>query len=436
MSHVAIAAALALEDVAGGERLAAFSLASFANREQRAWPGTGVAAARAGLSRSQYLAARDGLRRRGLIEIEEPGGGRGNSPTVVLLFAERGPRFEGYVNASLFDATLGYSRSRGSARLLLATLAALANDDLEVVGLATEEIRAAAGMADSTYRRACTALLAGGELVLEVAGGGRGKTNRWQLRDPCSGSATPVTASRGRVGPRAGDRPLIAAAKGPRSSGVSGRNPAQHRTVAAENGPGSSGVCTRNPAQDRTLSAGNPAGNPATNPAAQRARGKGTRNLRTIDPPSPPGGGSRTDSVTIIEEYVNERGRRRQRPVTVELDAIREQFHEPAGADRAAWLKVRSELSRVVGESMFEIWLAPLELIAVDRDDCLLIAAPPATRSWVAERFGRLLDRVGSASGQQLRLARVQELQLLEALAAAAPALPRLPHPQLNKEAM
>lgn len=52
MSHVAIAAALALEDVSSGERLAVFSLASFANREHRAWPGTRLAATRAGLSRS------------------------------------------------------------------------------------------------------------------------------------------------------------------------------------------------------------------------------------------------------------------------------------------------------------------------------------------------------------------------------------------------
>jgi hypothetical protein len=55
VSHVAIAAALALSDVSAGERMAAFSLASFANREHRAWPGTRVAAARAGLSRSQYF---------------------------------------------------------------------------------------------------------------------------------------------------------------------------------------------------------------------------------------------------------------------------------------------------------------------------------------------------------------------------------------------
>ncbi|MFZ1994072.1 MAG: hypothetical protein WAU75_08180 [Solirubrobacteraceae bacterium] len=61
VSHAALAAVLRLEEVSAGERLTAFSFASFANREHHAWPGTPVAAARAGLSRSQYLAARDGL---------------------------------------------------------------------------------------------------------------------------------------------------------------------------------------------------------------------------------------------------------------------------------------------------------------------------------------------------------------------------------------
>ena len=89
MSHVAIAAALALENVSAGERLAAFSLASFANREHRAWPGTRVAAARAGLSRSQYLAARGGLEKRGLVAVEESGVGRGHSPVVAVQFAQQ-----------------------------------------------------------------------------------------------------------------------------------------------------------------------------------------------------------------------------------------------------------------------------------------------------------------------------------------------------------
>ena len=52
MSVTAIAAALAREGLSAGERLVAFSLASFADRENRAWPGAPAAAARAGLSRA------------------------------------------------------------------------------------------------------------------------------------------------------------------------------------------------------------------------------------------------------------------------------------------------------------------------------------------------------------------------------------------------
>ncbi len=55
----AIAAALARGDLSAGERLVAFSLASFADRENRAWPG--APAAGAGLRRSRYLEAREQL---------------------------------------------------------------------------------------------------------------------------------------------------------------------------------------------------------------------------------------------------------------------------------------------------------------------------------------------------------------------------------------
>ena len=64
MSRQAIAAALALGDLATGVRLVAFSLASFADRENRARPGTPAAAERAGLKRSWFLEARDTLVRR------------------------------------------------------------------------------------------------------------------------------------------------------------------------------------------------------------------------------------------------------------------------------------------------------------------------------------------------------------------------------------
>jgi hypothetical protein len=447
MSHVAIAAALALEDVSAGERLAAFSLASFANREHRAFPGTRVAAARAGLSRSQYLAASDGLQMRGLLVVEEVGGGRGRSAVVAVLFAETGPWFEGEINAALFEATLGYSRARGSARLLLAALAAVADEQCEVAGLGTDEIRAAAGMADSTYRRARAELLASGELVLDIAGGGRAKTNRWRLRDPKSTGLPPALARRTRRAPGGIDRPLMAAAKespavpgseetageaarregvkGPGLTGVSSLNPGQIRTVCAGKGPGLSGVSRPNPGQSRTVSPKTPPQTPPETPPPNARAGREPQNPRTPEhPPNPPVGGSRASSVRIVEDYLTDAGRRRQRTVTVELDAARGEFADPTTVDRSDWGRIRCELRRIAGESTFEIWLAQLELLATDQSGCLLLAYPLETRGWLTTRYGGLLERTGRSLGRELRLASDRELQLLSALAAARSGLP------------
>jgi chromosomal replication initiator protein len=57
----------------------------------------------------------------------------------------------------------------------------------------------------------------------------------------------------------------------------------------------------------------------------------------------------------------------------------------------SAWREIRAELRRVVGESTYEIWLAPLEVKAMD-SALLLLQAPPATQAWVAKRFGRILE--------------------------------------------
>jgi chromosomal replication initiator protein len=62
----------------------------------------------------------------------------------------------------------------------------------------------------------------------------------------------------------------------------------------------------------------------------------------------------------------------------------------------AAWREIRAELRRMVGESTYEIWLAPLEVKAWD-GTVLLLQAPPATRAWVAERFGRALETCARA---------------------------------------
>ena len=84
----------------------AFSLASFANHENRPWPGAPAATARAGLSRSRYLQARDQLVRRGLVIVEDTATGRGRASTLVLRFAAKGPWSEREINAPLFEAAL------------------------------------------------------------------------------------------------------------------------------------------------------------------------------------------------------------------------------------------------------------------------------------------------------------------------------------------
>jgi chromosomal replication initiator protein len=70
----------------------------------------------------------------------------------------------------------------------------------------------------------------------------------------------------------------------------------------------------------------------------------------------------------------------------------------------AAWRELRADLRRAVGESTFEIWLEPLELVAL-RDGKLLIDAPTATRAWVTKRFGRLLaTRARSVFGDDVEV--------------------------------
>jgi len=215
MSRQAIAAVLARTDLASGERLVALSLASFAGRENRAWPGAPAASARAGLSRSRYQQAREQLVARGLLAIEERATRRGRSRTVTLLFAETGPWWDGDINVELFESVLAYSPARGPERLLQATMAAVADERGEVRDLTTDELCAVAGIADRTYRRARAALLATGELELVSGAGGRGNTNVWTVRDPrASGDACTARAPR-RVAPPTGARPLVASATSP-----------------------------------------------------------------------------------------------------------------------------------------------------------------------------------------------------------------------------
>jgi chromosomal replication initiator protein len=69
-----------------------------------------------------------------------------------------------------------------------------------------------------------------------------------------------------------------------------------------------------------------------------------------------------------------------------------------------AWQAIRSELRQKVGESTYDIWLAPLELQAFD-GEALILTAPPGTRQWIAGRYGRLLERCARhALGESTRV--------------------------------
>jgi hypothetical protein len=405
---------LARHDLSTGERLVLWSLASFANREQRAWPGLAAATSRAGLSRSRYLEIRDRLVRRGLLEIETPGVGRGHASTVKVLFAQSGPWQESDVNAELLEAVLGYSPTQGPARLLLAALAALADASGNVEGLTTDELCRAAGLANSTYRRARAALLASGDVSLDGDSGGRGRTCRWSVRAPADLTTKPVVARKRRVAPRPGARPLVAtvpsgagasADNGPSLSGVSAEKGPDASGVSAVKGPILSGVSGMSPSLSG-VSGLNPAKTLPQAPPPNARAGREPRNSGTRGhPPTPLKGGTRARCVVLEETYLAERGRKRTRHVRVDLDEIRRRLGLPAATDDDDWRRICALLRQTVGESVFAIWLEPIELIAIDSQGALVIAPPPATRAWVQTRFGRLLSECAQRVPRELRFA-------------------------------
>ncbi|MBV8954744.1 MAG: chromosomal replication initiator protein DnaA, partial [Solirubrobacterales bacterium] len=62
----------------------------------------------------------------------------------------------------------------------------------------------------------------------------------------------------------------------------------------------------------------------------------------------------------------------------------------------SAWREISAELRQMVGEPTYDIWLAPVQAKALD-GTVLRLEAPPATRSWVAKRFGRILESCARA---------------------------------------
>ena len=445
MSRSAIAAALARPDLSAAERLVAFSLASFADREGRARPGTPAAAGRAGLKRSWFLEARELLERRGLVVVEQAATGRERASTLWLPFAEAGPWWDGDINAELFEAVLSYSRAQGAARLLLAAAAALADEQRVVEGVTTRQLCAAAGLSDTTYRRARVALLASGELVLRSGNGGRAKANCWEIADPraCAGEVAPV--GRRRDVPPPGQRPLLAnvssaavtavqkrpglevdevdsvgqnrlvqAVRGgvertrsaqnrPVDGGVSRGKGAAGRTLSGEDRPPCGGVLVLKGAAGRTLSAQTPPKTPPKTPPPNARAGSGPQNPNT-HPPNPPEGGG-ADSIVIEETCLTERGRKRSRLVTVDLATVRSHLRAAGTEDRAAWEQIRELLLEAVGESIFHIWLRPLQLLAIDPDGTLVVAVPDLIGGWVRPRFARVLVSAADRAGRAVRFA-------------------------------
>ena len=56
-----------------------------------------------------------------------------------------------------------------------------------------------------------------------------------------------------------------------------------------------------------------------------------------------------------------------------------------------AWGEIRAQLRRTVGDSTYELWLAPLEIEAWD-GRLLRLRGPNTTAAWVAARFGRAVQ--------------------------------------------
>jgi hypothetical protein len=105
--------------------------------------------------------------------------------------------------------------------------------------------------------------------------------------------------------------------------------------------------------------------------------------------------------VTIEQTYVTERGRKRRAAVRVDLDEVRRGLGLPGVADRGDWERIRTLLLEAVGESQFEIWLEPLELIAIDRPVRLVVAAP-ATRARGSGSLRSAADALLAAQSREL----------------------------------
>lgn len=152
---------------------------------------------------------------------------------------------------------------------------------------------------------------------------------------------------------------------------------------------------------------GHKRGQKGCHPTRARGRNRGTKEPASI--PQPPEGGLGVGELFVEQSYVSERGRRRKRLVRVDVDAVCRKLTLPNSAEREVWLAASALLLGNVDESTFEIWLSPIELLAVARDGSLVLTAPEATLGWVQKRFGRVISHCCEQSGRGVRFAWPQE---------------------------
>ncbi len=370
-----------------------------------------------------------------------------------LVFAERGPWWEGEVNARLLEAVLGASRARGTGRLLLAAMAALADTEGVLEGVSTEELRQAAGLADSGYRRARAALLACGEIVLVEDDGGRGRTNRWWISHPRA-VERPATVASQRTAASDESPPRVLAGRVSLPATTGQTEPSVHGTASAvttsPGGPRRAYVGGTGSAPSAVLggrgrdlswvrpeaSPQTPPQNPPETPPETLGRtppetlspyvraGREALNPRTQDPPSLPAGGSRGAGRVLVEEtYRTARGRQRQRVVAVDIDEALAGLSEPGVADLRDWDVVGRRLAALVGRRVFNVWFRGLWLAAVDHHGALVGVSVEEERAWIVDRFAVALALADAAqhAGRVVRIAEPAQARAIATLRSASP---------------
>ena len=76
---------------------------------------------------------------------------------------------------------------------------------------------------------------------------------------------------------------------------------------------------------------------------------------------------------------------------------LRAVIHDPDDPDpESTWRRIDGELRRTVAPDTYEIWLAPLRVVAV-RGREVEVHAPPKLRAWIADRFARVLTAAAAS---------------------------------------